>query len=44
MKKFNNFIKATLIEEYAYKQKGLSVLDLCCGKGGDLPKWSKHEI
>ena len=37
MRTFNNWIKSALIQEYSkYDQ---SVLDLCCGKGGDLDKW-----
>ena len=37
-------MKSLLIDEYA-KRQGLSVLDLCCGKGGDLPyKWKSKRI
>lgn len=39
---FQNFIKSLLISEVTFKRSGLSVLDLCCGKGGDIPgKWKK---
>ena len=46
---FNNFIKTLLIQEYSFAIGGpgatnLSVLDLCCGKGGDLKKWSRQRI
>ncbi|KAF2343535.1 mRNA (guanine-N(7))-methyltransferase domain, partial [Trinorchestia longiramus] len=34
---FHNFIKTMLLTEHP----GLSVLDLCCGKGGDIGKFSK---
>jgi len=34
-----------LIGEYTYRREGLSVLDLCCGKGGDIAqKWKKARI
>ena len=47
LKKFNNFIKTLLIEQFrhfvtkhiTYKNE-FSVLDLCCGRGGDLFKWA----
>ena len=44
IKKMNNFIKTLLIKEAVGRRKDLSVLDLCCGVGGDLEKWSKVNI
>eukprot|EP00961_Rhodomonas_salina_P163685 2204656-Rhodomonas_salina.2 len=41
-KNLNNWVKATLINS-AVREK-YSILDLACGKGGDLPKWAKQEI
>lgn len=38
MKRFNNWVKATLIAAYAPKPAA-RVLDLACGKLGDLQKW-----
>ena len=40
----NNFIKTLLINEVTYTKKCLSVLDLCCGVGGDLNKWQQAGI
>mmetsp|Transcript_26170 Transcript_26170/g.61480 ORF Transcript_26170/g.61480 Transcript_26170/m.61480 type:complete len:890 (+) Transcript_26170:198-2867(+) len=47
MKCFNNWVKATQIAELdpntgTHKQP-LRVLDLACGKGGDLTKWTIHK-
>lgn len=51
MRNFNNWIKSQLINEYMdlIKQQkrvgdALRVLDMCCGKGGDLLKWDKAFI
>ena len=40
----NNFIKTLLIKEAVGRRNDLSVLDLCCGVGGDLEKWQKVRI
>lgn len=51
MRNFNNWIKSILINEFLTKIKNslrhgepLRVLDMCCGKGGDLLKWEKSGI
>jgi len=38
LKGANNWIKKTLISDYT--RRGDVVLDLCCGKGGDMHKWT----
>ena len=40
----NNFIKTLLINEVTYRRYDLSVLDLCCGVGGDLNKWQRSGV
>lgn len=40
----NNFIKTLLIKEAVGRRRELSVLDLCCGVGGDLEKWQRVNI
>ncbi|CAL5405716.1 unnamed protein product [Camellia sinensis] len=42
LKKLNNWIKSVLIQLYA--RRGDAVVDLGCGKGGDLIKWDKAKI
>ena len=51
MRNFNNWIKSQLISEYLKRitegqRMGdpMRVLDMCCGKGGDLLKWEKAMI
>lgn len=48
MRNFNNWIKSNLIAEFLEKVRAkkepIHVLDLGCGKGGDLLKWKKGEI
>ncbi|CAG8539730.1 12640_t:CDS:2 [Ambispora leptoticha] len=39
---FNNWVKSVLIGRYA--SRGMTVLDMGCGKGGDLHKWNKANI
>ena len=50
LRKFNNWIKSVLIakfipdrtEEEVDENRGLLILDIGCGKGGDLGKWQKQ--
>jgi len=37
LRTFHNWIKAALIQLYG--KRGITALDICCGKGGDLHKW-----
>ena len=50
LRKFNNWVKSVLIakfipertEEEVDEDRGLFILDIGCGKGGDLGKWQKQ--
>ncbi|EDO40546.1 predicted protein, partial [Nematostella vectensis] len=49
MRNFNNWVKSVLIGDFLnkikrYNYRDISVLDLCCGKGGDLLKWQRGRI
>ena len=45
LRSFNNWIKACMIKIVANKLgSNLSVLDLCCGRGGDLEKYFKSGV
>jgi len=43
MRNFNNWIKSMLINDAVDRltNKDLTILDMCCGKGGDILKWLK---
>lgn len=47
LRNFNNWVKSVLIQEFTDKirekdyGRPLRILDICCGKGGDLSKWQK---
>ncbi|KAF2670455.1 guanine-N(7)-methyltransferase [Microthyrium microscopicum] len=49
LRSFNNWVKSVLIQKCAPKEDGrvmrnAKVLDIGCGKGGDLMKWQKNHI
>ncbi|BEI83443.1 hypothetical protein CcaverHIS002_0400470 [Cutaneotrichosporon cavernicola] len=46
LKKFNNWIKSVLIGKFTQRRRGggARVLDIGCGKGGDLNKWKQARI
>ena len=53
LKSFNNWVKSVLITKFAHpafangrKGRGMRgrVLDMGCGKGGDLTKWAKANV
>jgi mRNA (guanine-N7-)-methyltransferase len=45
LRSFNNWIKSVLINKYTYfLGRDLSILDICCGRGGDLEKFFRSKI
>ncbi|EMD00139.1 hypothetical protein BAUCODRAFT_63678 [Baudoinia panamericana UAMH 10762] len=48
LRSLNNWIKSTLIQKFSapdvVPQHGMTVLDMACGKGGDLGKWEKAPV
>jgi len=50
MRNFNNWVKSMLLNEYLEKIKAsvgendIKVMDLGCGKGGDLQKWQRGGV
>ncbi|KAJ9596553.1 hypothetical protein L9F63_012425, partial [Diploptera punctata] len=51
LRNFNNWVKSMMINEYLTKIRQnkshgapIRVLDMCCGKGGDLLKWRRANI
>lgn len=43
MKSFHNFVKGRLLDHISQEKKRPHILDLCCGKLGDLYKWKNQK-
>lgn len=39
LRSFNNWVKSSTIQKFIGNERYLKVLDIGCGKGGDLQKW-----
>ncbi|KAF2713408.1 mRNA cap methyltransferas-like protein [Pleomassaria siparia CBS 279.74] len=39
LRSFNNWVKSSIIQKFIGTEGGLKILDMGCGKGGDLQKW-----
>eukprot|EP00467_Chlorarachnion_reptans_P000542 CAMPEP_0114533386 /NCGR_PEP_ID=MMETSP0109-20121206/27218_1 /TAXON_ID=29199 /ORGANISM="Chlorarachnion reptans, Strain CCCM449" /LENGTH=1030 /DNA_ID=CAMNT_0001716607 /DNA_START=32 /DNA_END=3125 /DNA_ORIENTATION=+ len=44
LKRFHNQVKRRLIMRFCGRRRGLRLLDLACGRGGDLHKWKAAGI
>ena len=44
LRAFNNWVKSCLIRKFTPQHAGVTVLDMGCGKGGDLQKWKSQRI
>ena len=44
MKDYHNLVKRKILEMAVYDRKGLSLLDIGCGKMGDLYKYVQNNI
>lgn len=44
LRKFHNFIKLNIIIDSCKKTNAKNLLDIACGRGGDLQKWLNHKI
>lgn len=44
LRKFHNFIKSNLIIDTCHKINANSLLDIACGRGGDLQKWLNKKL
>ena len=44
LRNFNNWVKSVLIQVFLRIPYGAEVLDMACGKGGDLRKWGESRI
>jgi mRNA (guanine-N7-)-methyltransferase len=44
LRSYNNWVKSVLIQKCSPVQRGARVLDIGCGKGGDLMKWHSQKI
>ncbi|KAI8931713.1 hypothetical protein NX059_011358 [Plenodomus lindquistii] len=41
LRSFNNWVKSSIIQKFIGDERNLRILDIGCGKGGDLGKWEK---
>ena len=39
LRSYNNWVKSSLIQKFIGDERRLKILDMGCGKGGDLQKW-----
>jgi mRNA (guanine-N7-)-methyltransferase len=39
LRSFNNWVKSSIIQKFIGDERNLKIMDMGCGKGGDLQKW-----